>query len=75
MIAVFDAGESARKADRPELFTQKLYDVAGRYSTRQSLRLVLSVDENPKPFIWVKTAEAILESIAKRLIRMNGSGH
>ncbi|MDJ1371026.1 IS630 family transposase, partial [Gulosibacter molinativorax] len=32
-------------------------------------------NENPKPFIWTKTAEEILESIAKYLKRINGSGH
>lgn len=32
-------------------------------------------NENPKPFIWVKTAEQILESLAKLLQRINGAGH
>jgi transposase len=32
-------------------------------------------NENPKPFIWVKTAEQILESIARLLKRINGAGH
>ncbi len=31
-------------------------------------------NENPKPFIWTKTAEDILESIAIYLKRINGSG-
>ena len=31
-------------------------------------------NENPKPFIWTKTAEDILESIARYLKRINGSG-
>jgi transposase/transcriptional regulator with XRE-family HTH domain len=32
-------------------------------------------NENPKPFIWTKTAEQILESIKRLLQRINGSGH
>ncbi|MGB3373895.1 MAG: IS630 family transposase, partial [Microbacterium sp.] len=32
-------------------------------------------NENPKPFIWTKTAEDILESIARYLKRINESGH
>ena len=32
-------------------------------------------NENPRPFIWVKTAEQILESIARLLKRINGAGH
>ena len=32
-------------------------------------------NENPKPFIWTKTAEDILDSIARYLKRINGSGH
>lgn len=31
-------------------------------------------NENPKPFIWTKTAEDILESTARYLKRINGSG-
>ena len=32
-------------------------------------------NENPRPFIWVKTAEQILESISRLLKRINGAGH
>lgn len=32
-------------------------------------------NEDPKPFIWTKTAEEILESIARYLQRINGAGH
>jgi transposase len=32
-------------------------------------------NENPKPFIWTKTAEQILESIARLLQRTTGAGH
>ena len=32
-------------------------------------------NQNPKPFIWTKTAEQILDSIARLLKRTNGAGH
>jgi transposase len=32
-------------------------------------------NENPKPFIWTKTAEQILESLSRLLHRINGAGH
>jgi transposase/uncharacterized protein YerC len=32
-------------------------------------------NENPKPFMWTKTAEQILESLARLLQRINGAGH
>ncbi len=32
-------------------------------------------NENPKPFIWTKTADQILESLGRLLQRINGAGH
>jgi len=32
-------------------------------------------NEDPKPFVWTKTAEQILQSIARLLQRINGAGH
>jgi len=32
-------------------------------------------NENPKPFIWTKTAEQILESLGRLIQRINGGGH
>lgn len=32
-------------------------------------------NDNPNPFIWTKTAEEILSSIARYLKRINGAGH
>src|SRR4051794_26778975 len=32
-------------------------------------------NDNPKPFIWTKTAEQILDSIKRLLQRINGPGH
>jgi hypothetical protein len=36
---------------------------------------VAAWNENPKPFIWTKTAEQILESLSRLLQRNNGAGH
>lgn len=32
-------------------------------------------NQNPKPFIWTKTAEQILESLGRFIQRINGAGH
>jgi transposase len=32
-------------------------------------------NRNPKPFTWTKTADQILESLARLLQRINGAGH
>jgi transposase len=32
-------------------------------------------NQNPKPFIWTKTAEQILESLGRLIQRINGAGH
>ena len=32
-------------------------------------------NDNPRPFIWTKTAEEILNSLARLLKRINGAGH
>ncbi len=32
-------------------------------------------NENPKPFIWTKTADQILEKLGRLLQRTNGGGH
>jgi transposase len=36
---------------------------------------VTAWNDNPKPFIWTKTAEQILESLGRLLQRINGAGH
>lgn len=38
-------------------------------------RWVKAWNENPKPFIWTKTAEEILSSLARLLQRTTGAGH
>jgi transposase len=32
-------------------------------------------NDNPRPFIWTKTAEQILDSLGRLLTRINGAGH
>jgi hypothetical protein len=32
-------------------------------------------NENPKPYVWVKTAEEILDSVASYWKRITDSGH
>jgi hypothetical protein len=32
-------------------------------------------NENPKPFIWTKTADQILEKLGRLLKRITGDGH
>jgi len=32
-------------------------------------------NENPKPFVWTKTAEQILESLQRLITRINGAVH
>jgi hypothetical protein len=32
-------------------------------------------NDNPRPFVWTKTADEILENIAKYLQLINDSGH
>jgi len=32
-------------------------------------------NQDPKPFVWVKTAEEILDSLARYIARISGAGH
>ena len=32
-------------------------------------------NNNPRPFVWTKTAEQILDSLGRLLKRVNGAGH
>lgn len=36
---------------------------------------IVAWNDNPKPFIWTKTAEQILEKLGRLLQRINGAGH
>jgi hypothetical protein len=32
-------------------------------------------NDNPKPFVWTKIAEHILESLGRLMARISGAGH
>ena len=32
-------------------------------------------NQDPKPFVWTKTAEEILDSLARYIARISGAGH
>jgi hypothetical protein len=36
---------------------------------------VKACNENPKPFVWTKTADEILESLGRLIQRISGAGH
>jgi hypothetical protein len=36
---------------------------------------VTAWNANPRPFIWTKTAEQILESLGRLIARISGAGH
>jgi transposase len=59
--------------------TTKLLQRSTHRSTRQlnaDIRAWMeSWNENPRPFVWIKTADEILDSIARYCNRINDSGH
>jgi len=59
--------------------TEKQIRRGSHRSTReleQAIRAFLDVtNDEPKPFIWTKTADQILESVAAFCVRTSGSGH
>jgi transposase len=61
-----------------ELTTKKLRRGAHR-STRAlnaDIRAwIASWNEDPKPYVWTKTADQILDSISRCCTRINASGH
>jgi transposase len=61
------------------LLTQKMLRRGVHKSVRELERDILAWvgmwNEDPKPFIWVKTAEEILESLARLLRRIKDPGH
>jgi hypothetical protein len=60
---------SGRPEDPPRR-TQERPDPRSRHP-----RLVKDWNADPKPFIWTKTAEEILESLAQFCRRISGAGH
>ena len=61
-----------------ELTTKKLRRGAHRSVRALNADIRAWIDawnEDPKPFVWTKTADQILESIARYCNRINASGH
>jgi hypothetical protein len=44
-------------------------------STRRRPRSTENWNENPRPYVWTKPAEQILESISRYCRRINQTGH
>jgi len=61
-------------ADVDERVVERRSGAACRRSRTTSANRVQAWNENPKPFIWTKTAELILESLARLLQRIDGGG-
>jgi transposase len=52
----------------------------GAHRNRHELKIAIQEylavnNENPKPFVWTKTADEILESVARFCVRTSDSGH
>jgi transposase len=46
------------------------------YALEKDIRAWIATwNDNPKPFVWTKTAEQILESLGRLIKRINGAGH
>ena len=61
-----------------ELTTKKLQRSAHRSVTPLNTDIrawIKTWNDNPKPYVWTKTAEEILDSIAHYCTRINDSGH
>ena len=61
------------------LLTQKLLQRGVHKSVTQLARDIMAWtdqwNEDPKPFIWTKSADEILESLSRYLQRISGAGH
>src|SRR6266446_5045153 len=51
-----------------------IHIVCDNYGTHKT-PAIKSWNENPKPFVWKKSAEEILDSLARYLQRISGAGH
>jgi hypothetical protein len=74
------------KLSTDPLFIDKVRDVVGLYLDPPERALVLCVDEksqiqaldrskHPRPFVWTKTADEILDKVAAYCQRISDSGH
>jgi hypothetical protein len=64
MIEIFRSARDSGKAHRS---TKALENAIKHY--------VNFTNENPKPFVWTKTPDEILETIARFCQRTSGTGH
>ena len=59
--------------------TRQLIDAATTAASKRSRRTSVPGstvwNENPKPFVWTKTAEQILDALGRLIKRINGAGH
>lgn len=46
-----------------------------RYLVTAIQRFMVIHDEHPRPFVWTKTADEILQSVARSCLRTSGTGH
>jgi transposase len=61
-----------------ELTTKKLQRRAHtsvRALSNDFLAWIKTWNDNPRPYVWTKTADQILDSIARYCTRINDSGH
>jgi hypothetical protein len=75
------------KLSTDPLFIEEVVDVVGLYHNPPERAVVLCADEadargwvqqwneNPRPFVWKKTAEEILDSLARYLQPISGGEH
>ena len=73
------AHESERVLHAGRLLTEKQIRRGAHRSTRELeaaiKRYLALTNDAPKPFVWTKTADEILESVASFCRRTSGSGH
>ena len=55
--------------------TRQLIERGDHRSVQALKKDIRAWDQNPKPFVWTKTAEQILQSIQRLMKRINGAGH
>lgn len=54
----------------------EIHIIADNYAIEADIRAWIdNWNENPRPFIWTKTADEILESLGRLLLRTSGAGH
>ena len=72
-VAELDVTDPRWVADYVANVTAIVERCGGRYLARTAR--IETWNQEPKPFVWIKTAEQILDSIATYCGRINESGH